>query len=468
MPCAQTFDTVIVGGGPAGLAILLAAHKRGTLQELLKRGLLVLEQSSSIGAGQIGNYAINSDSTGDTFVDPLRVGDEETLHNILNESIGRRVAAIGPGAVPLTMVGELQAAIGDALHRIIERYPNSSVWTRSRCVSTRKLRGGGWQLQTIDQGGISRTLESRHVVLATGAAQPQERLARETIAGTSVVGRWHARLIQSGDVVRHGGLARVADRLHGIETPRVAILGGSTSAMAVAFALLNRLPNIHFDAGGVTIYHRRPLRVYYPSTEEAIADDYTEFGIQDLCPITRRVFRFAGMRLDSRELLMQVRGIGGRPPEPRLRLCDLRQDASKAIADIDASHLVVAAFGYRPNALPVLDEDGSRIPLFAENNPQAPLVDDCCRVMDEAGTPIDDLFAIGLAAGFVPRGNLGGEPSFRGQANGLWLWQNDVGAIIVNFILSERGQATEKDGIMVRSTCAGTHQEPFCSTDSRA
>ena len=28
-------------------------------------------------------------------------------------------------------------------------------------------------------------------------------------------------------------------------------------------------------------------------------------------------------------------------------------------------------------------------------------------------------------------GKLGGEASFSGQANGLWQWQNDVGAMIV-------------------------------------
>ena len=56
--------------------------------------------------------------------------------------------------------------------------------------------------------------------------------------------------------------------------------------------------------------------------------------------------------------------------------------------------------------------------------------------MDAGGNPLPHLFAIGLAAGFVPYGKLGGEKSFRGQANGLWLWQNDVGAMIADAILS--------------------------------
>jgi hypothetical protein len=36
----------------------------------------------------------------------------------------------------------------------------------------------------------------------------------------------------------------------------------------------------------------------------------------------------------------------------------------------------------------------------------------------------------------VPWGRLGGEASFSGQANGLWLWQNDVGTMIVDQLLA--------------------------------
>jgi hypothetical protein len=69
-----------------------------------------------------------------------------------------------------------------------------------------------------------------------------------------------------------------------------------------------------------------------------------------------------------------------------------------------------------------------------------PLVDDFCRVVDAQGMPIGGLFGLGLANGFVPSGRLGGESSFVGQANGLWLWQNDVGAIIVDQLLGGNGR----------------------------
>jgi hypothetical protein len=142
------------------------------------------------------------------------------------------------------------------------------------------------------------------------------------------------------------------------------------------------------------------------------------------------------MRLDSRELLMQLRGIAGRPPEPRMKLHQLQPEDPAAVQSIDSAHIVIAALGYRPNALPILDAAGTEVRLLAHTGPQHPLVDRLCRVVDSEGSPIAGLFGIGLAAGFVPYGKLGGEPSFIGQANGLWLWQTAIGSMIVNAVLS--------------------------------
>jgi hypothetical protein len=148
------------------------------------------------------------------------------------------------------------------------------------------------------------------------------------------------------------------------------------------------------------------------------------------------VFRLGGFRLESRELVMRARGIGGRPPEPRLCLHHLRgADDPQAARILSEADLIIAALGYRPRALPVLGLRGEPIKLHAQTLEMLPMVDGECRVLDAAGQPLPQLFGIGLAAGFVPRGRLGGEPSFLGQANGLWLWQNDVGAMIVNALL---------------------------------
>ena len=45
-----------------------------------------------------------------------------------------------------------------------------------------------------------------------------------------------------------------------------------------------------------------------------------------------------------------------------------------------------------------------------------------------------NLFGIGLGTGYKLPTSMGGEPNFHGQANSLWLYHNDIGAIIYRAI----------------------------------
>ena len=64
--------TLIVGGGPAGIAPILAATRIGALDRLLDHGLTLAERHATIGEGRIGRYAINSDSSAATFLSPTQ------------------------------------------------------------------------------------------------------------------------------------------------------------------------------------------------------------------------------------------------------------------------------------------------------------------------------------------------------------------------------------------------------------
>jgi Pyridine nucleotide-disulphide oxidoreductase len=447
----------IIGGGPGGLAPLLAAHRRGRLAELLEVGITVVEQSDSLGAGTIGRWCINSDSTGFTFADCLAGPRNGKLAALRNHPITEEFVTAGDGTVPLSRAGEFLAAVGQGIHELIAGSPKGRVLNRHTAVSAQHT-GTGWRTRIRDvETGRQQTIDSRNIVVATGASQPMERLVSERVAGVNLVERWGRKVVQSGDVLSEAGFRAMATRLGNLgRPPRVAIIGGSTSAAALAYAMLHRLPNVTFGPGGLTILHRRPLRIFYPSVAAALAEGYTEFGPDDICPLSGRVFRLSGFRLESRELIMQARGIGGRAPEPRLQLHRLGVDDASSVALLDDADLVIAALGYRPRALPIFDCAGRRVPLFAETGPKAPLIDGHCRVLDADGKPIPHAFAIGLAAGFVPHGKLGGEPSFMGQANGLWLWQSDVGGMIVDAILDS---SVESDDLLESSTL--TQFEPM-------
>src|SRR3546814_1416471 len=65
--------------------------------------------------------------------------------------------------------------------------------------------------------------------------------------------------------------------------------------------------------------------------------------------------------------------------------------------------------GYRPRALPLSDANGDPIALAAHHD--AAMVDRHCRIVGADGAPVPGAFGIGLAAGFVPWGPMGGEKS---------------------------------------------------------
>lgn len=437
---ADIASVIIVGGGPAGTALLTAASKRGALTALAASGLVVVERDEAIGGGRLGRYAITSDSTAQTFLSAVKDNPHPELAQLADHPVGQAVLrhadALG---VPLVEVGPLLRETGARLADIV-RGAGGTILTGHEAIGASRGADGLWTV-TLRRRADGAVVDRRahHVVIATGGHQPIDRLATQTVAGAPLVELAGARLLQSDDVLSLGGLETVAELLAARRSPRIAVIGGSTSALATVALLLKGRAPLPLGAGAITLLHRRPLRPFYPSVEAAHAEGFTDFGSDDICPVSGFVYRLAGFRLEARELVLRMLAIDGRSPDPRLALHRITgDDDAVARAHVAEADLVVAALGYRPFALPIARE-GTPVALAAHDG--APMVDPHCRVLDAQGAAIPGLFGIGLAAGFVPWGPLGGEASFRGQANGLWLWQNDVGAMIVDQITGPRAQA---------------------------
>ncbi|MEG3085098.1 DegT/DnrJ/EryC1/StrS family aminotransferase [Sphingomonas sp. PB2P12] len=428
-------SVLIVGGGPAGTAMLTAATKRGLLPELAASGLVVVDRSAEIGGGRLGRYAITSDSTAQTFLSAVRDNIHPELSSLVDHPTGRAVAAHEAGlGVPLVEVGPLLRATGARLADIVAAQ-GGTVLTGHDAMAARSVGDGLWsvQLRRVSDGHVFEQL-ARNVVVAAGGHQPLERLAAQNVAGAPLVELAAGRLLQSDDVLTIGGFEKVADLLTGRRNPRIAVIGGSTSALTTIALLLKSQPALPFGAGAITLLHRRPLRPFYHSVEAAHAEGFTDFGPDDLCPVSGFVYRLAGFRLEARDLVLRMLEVDGRTADPRVALHRITgDDDAVARAHIEDADLVIAALGYRPIGLPIVGQDGTAIALAADAG--KPMVDRHCRIVDADGVPIAGLYGLGLAAGFVPWGPLGGETSFSGQANGLWLWQNDVGMMIVEQVL---------------------------------
>jgi len=431
---------MIVGGGPAGTALLTAATKRGLLPEFA-RGLVVVERDPHVGGGRLGRYAITSDSTAQTFLSAVKDNAHPSIAALHDAPEGRAVAAHADAlGVPLVEVGPLLRATGERLADVV-RDQGGIVLTGHEALGAERTADGLWRvtLRRLRDGATVQRL-TRALVIATGGHQPLDRLTAQRIAGAPLIELAGERLMQSDAVLTLGGFAQIADILSRKRAPKIAVIGGSTSALTSVALLLKGQPALPLGAGAITLLHRRPLRPFYHSVEAAQAEGFTDFGAEDICPVSGFVYRLAGFRLEARDLALRMLGIDGRAPDPRVALHRITgNEDAEARAIVRDADLVVAALGYRPIGLPLSGIDGRPLALAADEG--APMVDRHCRVVGADGQPVPDAYGIGLAAGFVPWGALGGEASFVGQANGLWLWQNDVGLMIVDQVLAQAARA---------------------------
>jgi cation diffusion facilitator CzcD-associated flavoprotein CzcO len=443
MPEIET-SCLILGAGPAGLAPLLAAARSEKLQELLDAGVVVVEKGTSVGAGDLGSYSISSDSAAEAFLDAISDMKYPQLTSLSANRYAERIRRRIGDSVPLKLAARLQLAIGEALCGMVSASPRGRVMLQTRALSTRRTCDGQWLTSVQDvRTGTVRTIRSKSVVMAMGAEQPLSRLYTERVAGEPLLPKRSAKIVQSGFALTGEGLRQIRKDLAQHENPRVVIIGSSASAGAVARVLLSEKAKISFGENGVSLLARKPLRIFYPSAVDALRDGYTDFGPEDICPVSGRVFRLAGFRLETRELMKQVLRVGGRVGEPRLNLHMITADNDAETAKLlDEAHVIVAAMGYRPRSISVFDTEGKSWKLQSQTDEMVPAVDRNSRVLDDRGRQMPGLYGTGLASGFVPRGRFGGEASFKGQANSLWLWQHDIGEQIADAALQDAIEAS--------------------------
>ncbi|MBX9814512.1 MAG: aminotransferase DegT, partial [Sphingomonas sp.] len=387
-----------------------------------------------------GDYAITSDSSAQTFLTAVKDNPVPELAALADHPAARTVAHFSDAlGVPLVDAGPLLRVTGERLAELVTR-EGGAVLTGHEVLGAERTPEGPWRVR-LRARATGREFEqlTDTLVLATGGHQPIAPIARARVAGAPLAVLAGERLMRSDEVLALGGMAKLVDRLAGKRAPKVVVVGGSTSALATVALLLKTIPALPFGAGAIGLLHRRPLRPFYPSAQAAHDDGFTDFGPEDICPVSGFVYRLAGFRLEARELVLRMLGVNGRAPDPRVRLHRIDQDEAGAQQLVREADVVIGALGYRPRALPLFDYGARPIRLAAEAG--GTLVDRHCRVIAADGQPVPGVFGIGLAAGFVPWGKLGGEASFRGQANGLWLWQNDVGLMIVEQLLAQGARA---------------------------
>lgn len=421
----NSFATIIVGGGPGGLGPLIAAAQAGALEDWLDRGVALVERGDRLG-GSLGRFGIASDSLGGSYLECLEAPQlPAPLRRLQGHPVAREIERHRHGFPPLELVDRWMALLGRALAGMIEDHPASRLYRRTTATSARLQADGSVALE-IERGGETRTLAAPAAVLALGGRQSWRE--RPLAPGLRLADCRLRHVLPSDRLLERDGLAEADAILARAGGRKVLILGGSHSAYAAAWALLQLPGAARLAPGQIEIVQRRPPVVFYPDARAAAADLYP-VRPGDICPRTGRVHRMGGLRGFGRDMWRQIAGRPGTTAEPRVgtrALASLPPGLLQAM--LEEAALVVACFGYGSITLPVHDAAGARLALAADDG--LPAVGEACRLALSDGGTIDRLFGIGLGTGYRLPAAMGGEPNFDGQANSLWLYQNDIGATV--------------------------------------
>ena len=421
-------SSIIIGGGPGGLGPLIWAAQEGLLPGWLDRGLVVVERQGHLG-GTLGRFGIHSDSLGGSYLECLEApGLPPALRPLLHDPVAREMEVYRDSFPPLRLVDRFMRRIGLALGGMLAERSALQLCTEARAVRLRP--NGSVAVETVRADGSEATLLARSAVVALGGRQfLHQGPLRPGLALDDCRIR---ELMPSDRALSAKGLEEANRILAQAGARKVLILGGSHSAYSVAGALLGLPAAERLAAGQIVILQRREPRIFYPNCEAA-RDDLYDVEPGDICPRTQRVNRMGGLRGFGREMWRQIALRPGTQAEPRVVTVPLQQfTAVQLHAMIAEAALVVPSFGYRSTMLPVFDEHGARLSLSAEDGGTA--VGEDARLLLSDGTSLPNLFGIGLGTGYRLPASMGGEPNFNGQANSLWLYQNDIGAVIYRAI----------------------------------
>jgi hypothetical protein len=457
--------SLIVGGGPGGTGPLIWAAQCGGLDAWLASGVAILERGRAMG-GTLGRYIINSDSLGIVYLECLDPAPARELFAPMREADAtRELDRMKLGFPPLKLVGQYLDRFGSLLEEIIARHPASAFLPQSDVRALHLRESGAVVAETVAQDGTTSFLEAHTAIVALGGRQDMAAYLRsQLLAGVRLADVDPEKVIPSDALLTAEGLARADAILRSASSRRVIILGGSHSAFSVGWVLTNLLPEAGFAEGDITILMRREPRIYYVAREDAERDRYP-VSERDICPRTKRVNRLGGLRGDGRELWRRLAKRPGTEPEPRIAMVPLCEPAFTPASlrrALDEAALVIPAFGYRAGTLPIFDAEGRRLELMAEYG--GPAVGRDARLLLADGGQVPNVFGIGLGTDYRPWGHMGGEPSFDGQANSLWLFQNDIGAVVYQgvreCIQEAERPVMKRRGTRVLSAFQGPKREP--------
>lgn len=424
------YDILIVGGGPAGTGILLKALKDGNNSKLFEQKIALVEQSSSLMKGNLTQFNVNSDTLSDVFLECLEGSTSAFIDtNALKQEI-EFVRSFRGKSIPLSSLDRYFETLGNLLKESLESSGRCDFRMNTKVCKVVQLQNHTFEVYTE---GADKAILTRQLILTTGGIQHTVADENFRFANEVDLSPFESKIIHSDDFLKQGLPDRLKEDLH--QNPKVVILGGSHSAFSAAYTLLNATDAFPIESGGISIWTSQLPKIYFESKADAVAAGYTDFTDEDICPVTNKLYRLAGLRMDGRELYVRMLGLGNGPKENRVTITAYQNQKAEIENDLKRASVIIVAFGYQFHMLPFVNCKGEQIHFAGEKKHH--WVNENCELLDGQGNAIPNAYAMGLATGFIPAGTLGGEPSFSGQTNGIWYYQNALAGLISSRLTKE-------------------------------
>ncbi|MEM7044353.1 MAG: hypothetical protein AAF543_16210 [Pseudomonadota bacterium] len=428
----------VCGLGPAGCGFLLHAIKENAIGDLVDDGLVLIDRSTTPGPGKVGRYRLTGNSLSRAFLDCV---DDPKLSWLMQD-----FCASSPSVVELRTMEQLAPpldVVGDFLTAVAKRtidYLSSAyqvpVLLETAVDTIHRQVDGSFLLRLRDGSNSQRfDLVTDNVLCSFGGRQPAKMIEQCEIHPGLRLGDHAERIIPSDEFLMMSDHAvRQSIPLTSGEASDVLVVGGSHSAISTIDRLTEALGPMGLRR--IVMLHRDPLRLYYASADEARRDGYAFDDPKDVCPMSGRINRFSGLRYRSFDVARSILETGRTPDQSvevvSVHLRGLSKEGRATLENsLKRSSAVVTCLGYQANLPRVVDHWDREI-MF-RNQYGGLDVDACGCALTIDRQSVSGLYVYGIGSRLLKRSEaIGGEPSFRGSADGVWLYHNHGGSVILN------------------------------------
>jgi hypothetical protein len=363
----------VIGMGPAGLGVPIAADRLGALNWLLARGVVFVERQPDLVTHQRTQmpYVIESNSPAYQFLE--HISRSRAFGSALRSTCALEIQSYGSSPIVLSRAGQFMAALVRCVTDLCAKHAASDALF-NQCVTSMRIGSCG-RITSYNEHGIP-VARSRFAVLATGAREDTSELGRMGLVrpGSSV--------LPSSAILR-GDVSELRARLETASCP-IYIFGSSHSAFAAAQLICESMPEL-LNRGQITIVHKG-VKLYYASAAEAAKHRPLDAS-DTIDPESGEINRFRGLRGKARALYEAVTTQSGH------RVCLMDIGELQAALPL-AEGLFIYAAGYRPCPMLITGSDFEPLPLAPIEKTRQ--VDAQCRVLLKDRSPIPNLFAIGI------------------------------------------------------------------------